>query len=64
MLTYRFGVHTGLAKQEGLKELSHVLAWSSVNNYQSSLRAIRRYFSIADQKQIIQQNQYSAQPWM
>jgi len=64
MLTYRFGVHTGLAMQEGLEELSHVLAWSAENNYQPALRAIRRYFSIADQKQIIQREQNSAQPWM
>ncbi len=64
MLTYRFGVRTGLAMQEGLEELSHILVWSAENNYQPSLRAIRRYFSIADQKQIIQREQNSAQPWM
>jgi len=64
MLTYRFGVPTGLAMQKGLEELLLVLEWSKNNNYQTSLRAIRRYYSVADQKEIIQREQESAQPWM
>jgi 1-acyl-sn-glycerol-3-phosphate acyltransferase len=64
MLTYRFGVRTGLAMQKGLEELLQVLEWSSENKYQASLRAIRRYYSVADQKEIIQREQESAQPWM
>ena len=64
MLTYRFGVRTGLAMQKGLEELLHVLEWSSENNYLASLRAIRRYYSVADQKEIIQREQESAEPWM
>ena len=64
LLTYRFGVRTGLAMQKGLEELLQVLEWSSENIYQASLRAIRRYYSVADQKEIIQREQESAQPWM
>ena len=64
VLTYRFGVSTGLAMQKGLEELLQVLEWSSDNNYQASLRAIRRYYSATDQKEIIQREQESAQPWM
>ena len=64
MLTYRFGVPTGLAMQKGLEELLHVLEWSSENNYLASLRAIRRYYSVADQKEIVQREQETAQPWM
>lgn len=64
LLTYRFGVPTGLGMQKGLEELLQVLEWSSAANYKVSLRAIRRYFSLADQKVIIQREQKSAQPWM
>ncbi len=64
LLTYRFGVKTGLAMQKGLGELLRVLEWCSDNKYQASLRAIRRYYSVTDQKEIIQRDQKSAQPWM
>ena len=64
MLTYRFGVPTGLAMQQGLNELLQILMWSDTNGYQITLRAVRRYFSIADQKEVIQREQETAQPWM
>lgn len=64
LITYRFGVSTGLAMEEGLKELLQTLEWISEKNFYPSLRAIRRYFSIPEQKEIIQREQTSAQPWM
>ncbi len=64
LLTYRFGVRTGLGMQKGLEELLQVLEWSFAETYQASLRAIRRYFSHTEQREIIQREQESAQPWM
>ena len=64
LLTYRFGVRTGLGMQKGLEELLQVLEWSFTETYQASLRAIRRYFSHTEQREIIQREQESAQPWM
>ncbi len=64
LLTYRFGVPSGLGMQEGLEELIHILEWSSSGDYQISLRAIRQYFSPIKQKIVIQRNQKSARPWM
>jgi len=64
LLTYRFGVRTGLGMQKGLEELLQVLEWSFAETYQASLRAIRRYFSHTEQREIIQRKQESAQPWM
>ncbi len=64
ILTYRFDVPTGLGMQKGLEELLKVLEWSSAAGYQVSLRAIRRYFSLAEKRVIIQREQESAQPWM
>lgn len=64
LLTYRFGVPTGLAMQDGLKGLLLALEWIYEKGYHPSLRAVRRYFSIPDQKEIIQREQESTQPWM
>jgi len=64
LLTYRFGVPTGLGMQKGLEELLQILEWSSAGNYKVSLRAIRQYFSIAEQRVIIQREQGPVQPWM
>jgi hypothetical protein len=64
LLTYRFGIPTGLGMQQGLVELLEVLEWCSAAGYQLSLRATRRYFSLTDQKLIVQQEQETAQPWM
>lgn len=64
LLTYRFGVPTGLAMEQGLKELLRSLEWINDQGYQVSLRAVRKYYSITDQKEIIQREQETAQPWM
>lgn len=64
LLTYRFGVPTGLGMQKGLEEVSQILEWSSAAGYQISLRAIRRYYSPIEKKMIIQREQESSQPWM
>jgi len=64
LLTYRFGVRTGLGMHKGLEELLQILEWSFAETYQASLRAIRRYFSRTEQREIIQREQESAQPWM
>lgn len=64
MLTYRFGVPTGLAMQKGLEELLQILEWCQSRGYQISLRAIREYFSLDENKLIMQREQESTQPWM
>jgi len=64
LLTYRFGVPTGLGMQKGLEELGQILDWSSRADYQISLRAIRQYYSRKERKIIIQREQESSQPWM
>jgi len=64
LLTYRFGVPTGLGMQKGLEELGQILEWSSAAGYQISLRAIRQYYSPTEKKVIIQREQESSQPWM
>ena len=63
ILTYRFDVPTGLGMQKGLEELIKVLEWSSAADYQISLRAIRRYFSLTEQRMIIQRERESTQSW-
>jgi 1-acyl-sn-glycerol-3-phosphate acyltransferase len=64
LLTYRFGVATGLGMQKGLQELLQVLEWSSALGFKISLRAIRQYFSNAEQRVIIQREQETIEPWM
>jgi len=64
LLTYRFGVPTGLGMQKGLEELGQILGWSSGAGYQISLRAIRQYYSPTEKKMIIRREQESSQPWM
>ena len=64
LLTYRFGVPTGLGMQKGLEELGQILEWSSAAAFQISLRAIRQYYSPIEKKVIIQREQESSQPWM
>jgi 1-acyl-sn-glycerol-3-phosphate acyltransferase len=64
LLTYRFGIKGGLAMQQGLGELLHILEWCSRNDHQIAITPVRRYYSPKEDREIIERDQEIYQPWM
>jgi len=53
--TYRFGMEEGLAVQQALKELTHLLDWVMQNHYSLQLKAVHAYLDTKNNQQL-QQN--------
>lgn len=53
--TYRFGMEEGLAVQQALKELTHLLDWVMQNHYSLQLKAVHAYLDTKSNQQL-QQN--------
>jgi len=64
LLTYRFGIKGGLAMQQGLGELLRILEWCSRNDHQITITPVRRYYSLKEEREIIERDQEVYQPWM
>jgi hypothetical protein len=64
LLTYRFGVREGLAMQNGLAQLHRLLLWCSKHGYRIDLQPTRCYYSLKEEREIIQNRQDIVQSWM
>jgi 1-acyl-sn-glycerol-3-phosphate acyltransferase len=64
LLTYRFGVKEGLVMQESLKELLQIIQWCDEMNHQITIIPTRHYFSVKENRDIIQTKQGQFKSWM
>ncbi len=64
LLTYRFGVQEGLAMQAGLAQLHRLLLWCQEYGYQVDVQPLRFYYSLQEERDIIQSRQDIFQSWM
>ena len=64
LLTYRFGVKTGLAMGKGLKELLRLLEWAFECGHLIKITPIKSYFSLKENREIIQREQSQYAAWM
>ncbi len=64
LLTYRFGIPEGLAMQQGLHELLQICKWCLKNDKNIYVSAVRHYYSVLEQQEIVQRIQEIPEPWM
>jgi 1-acyl-sn-glycerol-3-phosphate acyltransferase len=64
LLTYRFGVREGLAMQSGLDQLQELLLWCRERGYQIEVLPTRYYYSLKEEREIVQTWQDVVHTWM
>jgi 1-acyl-sn-glycerol-3-phosphate acyltransferase len=64
LLTYRFGNRGGLAMQAGLEQLLALAQWASAKGYALAVKPIRRYYSLEEEREVVQLEQGRCEQWM
>jgi 1-acyl-sn-glycerol-3-phosphate acyltransferase len=63
-LAYRFGPRDAEEMQAGLEELLELAKWAAQSGYSLKLKPIRRYYSAAEEREIVQTRQGRFEDWM
>lgn len=64
LLTYRFGIQGGLAMQAGLEQLLALCQWAAYKGYTLAVKPIRRYYSLEEEREIVEMEQGRYEQWM
>jgi 1-acyl-sn-glycerol-3-phosphate acyltransferase len=64
LLTYRFGNQGGLAMQAGLEQLLALAEWAAQKGYTLAVKPIRRYYSLEEEREIVEMEQGVYTEWM